>query len=775
MALVYLARDESLGRDVVIKILMPELAATLNVERFTREIRLVARLQQANIVPVLSAGAAGALPYYSMPFIEGLTLRARMHQGPLPLSESVRILGDIARALEYAHAHGVVHRDIKPENVLLSGGTAVVTDFGIAKAISDAKTQPYGQSQPLERTLTAVGTSVGTPGYMAPEQAAGDNVDERADIYSWGIVAYELVSGTHPFPDKKTPQQLIAAQIAEKPRHIEEISRNVPAPLAALIMRAVEKEPGDRPQSAQELVKALDDSVLRDVAPKRRKIALIGVAALLLLAAIAMRKPIANKLHLFAGSDVVPAISTLAVLPFANNSGNPQDEYFSDGMTDELARALSRVPHMRIASRTSSYAFKGKAAPAQQIGRTLNVAGLVEGTVRRSGNRLRITAQLTDAKSGLVVWTDGFERPADSVFEVQDELTNAIVTALTPKLRGEKAGSLAAKSRGTTDPLAYDLYLRGRFEWNERNITAIQEAIKDFERAVARDPSFARAYAALASSYALLPQYGGNDSFPVRESLTRTREAASRALLLDSTLAEPHAALGLALECNWRWKESEQEYVRAIALDPDYPTAHQWYAFWLMDVGRPDDALTEIKRARELDPLSQVIADNLCERAAIVAAYRLAEKPCREARDAGEFAGSAYGEMLRGQYDSAAADWKRAGVIQASSGLAVYSLGRGGRRAEATAMLRKLERNGRKEPLNVSLAYLGLGDYDKALLWLDSAVDRHEDSLTDYVTPLASPILEPLRKDPRFKRIVEKMGLSEYAASGAGAIRHPQN
>ena len=216
-----------------------------------------------------------------------------------------------------------------------------------------------------------------------------------------------------------------------------------------------------------------------------------------------------------------------------------------------------------IASRTSSYAFKGKGVPVQQIGRTLNVGGLVEGTVRRAGNRLRITAQLTDAKSGLVVWTDRFERPADSVFQVQDELTKAIVTSLTPKLRGEKAGAVAAESRGTTDPEAYDLYLRGRFEWNERNISSIQQAIKDFERAVARDPSFARAYAALASSYALLPQYGGYDSFPIRESLLRTREAASRALLLDSTLAEPHAALGLALECNWRWKEAEQVFHQA--------------------------------------------------------------------------------------------------------------------------------------------------------------------------------------------------------------------
>jgi len=763
MALVFLARDEALGRDVVIKILMPELAVTLNVERFTREIKLVARLQQANIVPVLSAGTAGALPFYSMPFIEGLNLRQRMEKGSPSLHEAVRILGDIARALEFAHAHGVVHRDIKPENVLLSGGTAVVTDFGIAKALNAAKTIP-------NLTLTARGTSLGTPGYMAPEQAAGDEVDERADIYAWGVIAYELLAGTHPFAARKTAQQMIAAQISEKPRPIDELNRNIPAPLASLITRAMAKDPADRPQSAHELVKTLDESAPTPAVTNRR-LALIGVAVFLLAAAaFALRGQIAAALHLSsANGGAAPrgSISTLAVLPFANTSGNPQDEYFSDGMTDELARALSRLPQLRVASRTSSYAFKGKPAPVQQIGHALNVGGLVEGTVRRAGNRLRVTAQLTDANTGLVVWTDGFERPADSVFQVQDELTKAIVTELEPRLRGEAAESVASESRGTSDPQAYDLYLRGRFEWNKRTISSILEGIKDFDRAVARDSSFARAYAALASSYALLPEKGGYDSFAVRESLTRTRMAATRALALDSTLAEPHAAVAVALTSNWRWAEAQQEHVRSIALNERYPTAHQWYAFWLQDVGRSEEALAEIKRARELDPLSQVIADNLCQRAAMLGAFRLAEIPCKEARDAKMFDGPALAEMLRGQYDSAAADWKRALIPHSAPGLAAYSLARGGHRGEALAMLKEFERNGAKEPLNVALAYVGLGDKDNALLWLDRAVDRHEDTLIDYATPVAGPILAPLRGDPRFQKIIDKMGLTEYAKANA--------
>lgn len=309
MALIFVARDEALGRDVVVKILMPDLAATLNVERFTREIKLVAKLQQANIVPVLTAGAAGALPFYSMPFIEGLTLRQRMQRGPPPsLSESVRILGDIARALEYAHEHGVVHRDIKPENVLLSGGTAVVTDFGIAKAINAAQTQPHG------RILTGAGSSVGTPGYMSPEQAAGDHVDERTDLYAWGVVAYELIGGTHPFPGKRTAQQLIAAQIAEKPQPIDEIRDDVPAPLASLVMRAMEKEPGNRPQSAREVVQALDDSASMRTPGRTWKIAVLaGVVLLLLAVAIMLRGPIADWVRRFSSAgDYPPVIKTIA-------------------------------------------------------------------------------------------------------------------------------------------------------------------------------------------------------------------------------------------------------------------------------------------------------------------------------------------------------------------------------------------------------------------------------------------------------------------------------
>jgi tetratricopeptide (TPR) repeat protein len=349
------------------------------------------------------------------------------------------------------------------------------------------------------------------------------------------------------------------------------------------------------------------------------------------------------------------------------------------------------------------------------------------------------------------------------VFKVQDELTEAIVTALTPSLRGEKAADVAVESRGTNDPVAYDLYLRGLFEWNRRGIWQILAGIKDFQSAVARDSSFARAYAALASSYVLLPQYGGYDKYPLQWALDRVREASSHALRIDSTLAEPHTALAAALHWSWRWSEAEEEYRRAIALDPNFATAHAWHAFWLNDVGRAEESLTELKRARELDPLSQVIADNLCQRASTLARFALAEQPCKEARDARQFDGPALNEMLRGKYDSAAADWGRVSYGHFAGGMAAYSLAHGGHRVEASKMLKDFERRGATEPMNVALTYLGLGDNDKALLWLNRAVDLHDDSLSDYVTPVAGPILAPLRGDPRFRKIVERMGLGMYA------------
>ena len=636
MSRVFVAEETRFGRTVVIKVLTHELAAGVSAERFEREIKLAAQLQQANIVPVIDAGEIApsdgdpTLPYYTMPYIDGESLRARLiasaASAPLAVGESVAIMRDVARALAYAHAHGVIHRDIKPENVLLSGGAAVVTDFGIAKAVSASKTQAPGG------TLTVIGTSLGTPAYMAPEQAVGGATDARADIYAWGIVAYELLAGAHPFAGKVTAQQFVAAHIAEAPVPLTVRAPGVPPSLGALVMRCIEKDPDARVASAAELVAVLESPALLDTPGERRPSSvgdrrsgnpprpshgwrvLTGALAITLVigAAIAVWKYVApadGVAHGAAPADPANerashAITTVAVLPFVNNGGTASDEYFSDGITDELAHALSRVPSLRVAGRTSSYAFKGKDVPAQQIGRTLNVGGIVEGTLQRSGDRLRITVQLTSAKDGLVLWSDTYESRATDVFQVQDQFTKQIVQALEPALRGTVAATVADSSRGTTDLAAYDLYLKGRFFWEQRGGANLLRAIGYFKQSIARDPLFARAYAGLSMAYAVLPDYVPMDP----DSLGGLAIASARhALTLDSTLADAHIALCGAGPLLMRTAETEPQCRAALAIAPNDPTALQWHAESLSWLGRIPEALSEARRAAALDPLSPVI------------------------------------------------------------------------------------------------------------------------------------------------------------------------
>jgi eukaryotic-like serine/threonine-protein kinase len=419
MSRVFVARENALGREVVVKVLAPELSAAVSADRFAREIATAARLQQANIVPVLTAGASAGVPYYTMPFVKGESLRTLLARGTvLSMHDRLNVLRDVARALAYAHGEGVVHRDIKPDNILLSAGTAVVTDFGIAKAISAARTQDGAPAPANDGTLTQAGSSIGTPAYMAPEQAVGDAVDLRADLYAWGVVAYELLSGAHPFAGKAGAAQLIAAHIAETPAALATRAPEVPREVVALVMQCLAKTPGERPVSASALLERLaaasTSSAERVASPQgaasgRKSLAVVA-AALVLVAAIAAlwfskgRGADNDTRATAAASTPSEALSSLAVLPFVNTSGDAKDEYFSDGLTDELAHALSKLPGLRLAGRSSSFSFKGKTILAPDVGKTLGVGAIVEGTVRRAGDRIRLTAQLTSTRDGQVLW-----------------------------------------------------------------------------------------------------------------------------------------------------------------------------------------------------------------------------------------------------------------------------------------------------------------------------------------------------------------------------------
>ena len=788
MSRVYLARDVALGRDVVIKLLAPELAEGLSAERFEREAHLAARLQHPHIVPVITAGIAAGLPYYTMPFIAGESLRARTARGRIELPVAIKALSDVARALDYAHRQGVVHRDIKPENILLSDGIAVVTDFGIAKALTAAKAQAPGG------TLTQLGTSLGTPAYMAPEQAVGDTVDARADLYAWGVVAYELLTGVHPFAQRTTAQQLIAAQIAEHPEPLSTRAPDVPAPLAALVMRCLEKEPSARPSDATTIVATLDAKHLLDEhdapsAPRshgrtrerNRRAALAGVGVMALLAlggAVLGLRHRASLQHEprpatpSAGAAGRAAITTVAVLPFVNTGGDAKDEYFSDGMTDELAHALSQLPSLRVAGRTSSYAYKGKDVPAQQIGRTLHVGGIVEGTVRRAGDRLRITAELTSASDGLVLWSDSYESSATDVFQVQDEFTREIASALEPALHGTTAGNVADSSRGTTDPAAYDLYLKGRYYFAKRGGANVQRSIGYFHQALDRDPRFARALVGLAMAYQVLPDYVTTNTDSV---VALASASADRALALEPTLADAHLVRCGIEHSTVRFVEAERECRAAVALEPNDPTAHMWRAENLAWLGQLPEAMLEVGKATGLDPLSPIIAAEESQDIYMTRDFprALAANSRAIAMDstlAVNLLAAALEETFSGHPDQGVARAEQAyqddPSLPGTLGALVLSYAAAGRWTDAERVRAQIARahEQRRPRKGDTLSYddlasaLAFGIPPAARASVIQRIDWTD--LVSIMLGSCDPILDPLKTDPAFTQVAHRLGMT---------------
>jgi TolB-like protein/Flp pilus assembly protein TadD/tRNA A-37 threonylcarbamoyl transferase component Bud32 len=777
MSRVFLATEAALGRRIVIKLLPPELAASVSTERFKREIQLAARLQHPHIVPLLTAGESDGLPYFTMPFVEGESLRARLAtRGELPVAEAVRVLRELASALAYAHAHGVVHRDIKPDNVLLSGGAAMVTDFGVAKALSASTTaEPAGSATD---SVTSLGVALGTPAYMAPEQASADpNVDHRADVYAFGILAYELLTGQTPFGGR-TPQGLLAAHVNEAPEPIQKRRALAPA-LAALVMRCLEKRPSDRPQTAEEIVHALDDlttpsggmaptSVGSPVAgagverrvttgsgSRSRSLAALAAAALLATVGV-----FAWQRSRAPAAVTAPEARSVAVLPFENIGSDTSNAYFSDGMTDEVTIALDKLPGLRVASRGSAFAFKGKAVDARDIGRQLGVTHIVEGSVRRAAGRLRLSARLVSTSNNYEVWSQSYDRDVSDVFAVQDELARAIAGELDASLRGARQ---APASGGTTNLAAYDLYLRGRYLWNHRTAAGLELAARAFSEATRLDPDYALAYAGLADVYTVAPQYSGR---PRADFYSRAESAARKALALDSTLAEPHATLGLLADQARRYAEAERELRRAIAMKPTYPTAHHWYALALRRQGRLEESRVHYEEARRLDPLSPIIATVYASSFYFERDYPRAISELEQVlqlhpgfAEANRYLARTYG--VAGDLPRALATIQRAA---AASGLPEqgdlgWILGRMGRHHEGDSLLADARARAARGPVPSStfaLIHLGRGRLDSAFIWLERAADSTDPAVA-YMK--IDPRFEALRSDPRFHRILKRINL----------------
>ena len=776
MSRVFVAQDRRLGRRVAVKVLSREVAAEIKTERFRLEIQLAARLQHPHIVPLLQSGEVEGILYYTMPFIEGESLRTRLDRdGALPLPDAIRILRQVASAISYAHRNGVVHRDIKPDNVLLTDEFALVADFGVARALSESAT--VGDNR-----LTSGGVALGTPTYMAPEQALADpDIDHRADIYAFGVLAYEVLTGQPPFRGKSA-QATLAAHVVQPPDPIDSKRAGISAAVATLVMQCLEKKPTDRPQTASDLLPILDSattaspsdeiaSVSRGSppAPRRRRNLVWAISALILLAIGALSWPLLNRI----GGANAPAndFSSVAVLPLSNVGGNKDDEYFSDGMTDELANALGKLPGLKVASRTSAYAFKGKGATVEEIGRRLNVQAVLEGTVRRDGNRLRVSAQLTSVADGLALWNDTYERETRDVFTVQDDIARSIAEALKLRL-GRRAQTFVSQSRGTENLQAYDDYLRGQYFLNARGADNLRLAVAYFDSAVAQDPGYARAHAGRATAFALLPEY--TDSPPPNAS-RMTHEAAAKALSLDSTIAEAYTALGLAEVHDWRFREAETAYKKALALAPQYPTAHQWYGELLYHTGRTDSSIAQIRAAGALDPLAPINAAAIGY--ALSVSGRLDEaiaelkKGIQVAPNLGlhrSVLGAAY--VLKGRYKEALAEFELSARLDPElalrKGYLAYGYGRAGQPEKAREIIARLEERQRSRGhagVALAAAYMGIGENDQALANLEKALNEHDVSLVTASSLIPDQIWNPIRSDPRFEAILSRMNLLEYA------------
>ncbi|HEY4216234.1 MAG TPA: protein kinase [Gemmatimonadaceae bacterium] len=760
MSRVFLARETSLGRPVVLKMLSTELAATVSAERFAREVKLAARLQQANIVPLLSTGDAGGIPWYSMPYVRGESLRARLASNhPVSVIEATNVLRDVARALAFAHGEGVVHRDIKPENILLSGGAAVVTDFGIAKAVSLSRTDDGSAAI----TMTQAGASIGTPAYMAPEQAAGDpTTDHRADIYAWGVVAWEMIAGRHPFASRTTAPAMIAAHMTETPAALV----TAPPGLASLVARCLEKDPLRRPQSAGELLAALDQigtpAGERQVGERRarsRKLAIaLSGAAIVALGTFAAWRYVQRSSSGTGVSD-----KSLAVLPFESVGGDTANTYFAEGIADELTTTLAKVAGLRLAATSSSFSYRGTAADVREVGRALHVSTVLQGRVRREGSRMRISAQLSGTSDGTILWSNSYEREVRDVFAVQDDITREIVGALRVTLAATGVPNQSSARQDTTNVETYDLYLRGLALLSQRR-EGIPRSIAYFRDALRHDSTFARAWARLGEAYCVLPLFSPAS---IDSALVMGRAAVANAQRLDASNADAWAAAGFCDVLALQDDRSRAAFERALSLDPTNEVANRAYWVPLAALGRLEDAVAQVRRTMRVDPLSSTttwIAANVLYMSnhrdeALTTARRAFELDSSAASPARQM----YALLLyaSGRSDSARVLLRggTTAVPQAAPWVG-YLIGATGDRVASNSYIRRFElERGKNAFANVTQAwtYLGAGDTTRALDALERAVRAREP--LSFSVPFAMPMYDPIRASARFASIIKRYGL----------------
>ena len=771
MGEVYRATDTRLHRSVAIKILPSSLTAEPGAkQRFEREAQTASALNDPHVCTVYDVGEHEGQQFLVMELLEGRTLKQYMDGEALAVEQVLKLGTQIAGALQTAHGRGIIHRDIKPTNIfVMAGGEVKVLDFGLAKLLP-----PTDQDATVSLTLTEPQAVLGTLPYMAPEQLRGEKTDVRTDIWGTGAVVYEMATSQRPFREE-VAARLIDAILHEPPTPPRKINGAIPVELERIVLKCLDKDPENRYQSAKELVVDLrrlsvpsgqpagTQSQAKPKAERKNLLVLAyAVAAVLTLAAVlVVTNPGRWRARLFNRA-AAPPIQSLAVLPLANLSHDPEQDYFADGMTEALIANLAQVSALRVISRTSAMHYKGTDKTLPQIAHDLNVDAVIEGTVQRSGSRIQVTAHLIRGQTDAPEWVKVYERDSRDVLVMQSELAQAIVREIKVHLTSQERQHLAGAR--TINPDAYNAYLLGNYHSDKRNPAALAKGIEYFQEAIRIDPNYAQAYAGLASAYIERDVWGG---LGIGKTADLIRTTTLKALELNGELAEAHALLGeIHFQYDWDWQATESEYKRAIELNPNLADSYVRYAFYLQAMRRHQEALAAVHRAVELDPLS---ASNVCDEGRIlyrarqyenaVARYQRALELDPGFRPALGRITEAYEQL--GKFDEALASAQKLLHDSTDRRVGLRQLGRiyarMGRRRDALDIVRTIEKDGAFGGNEFALAaiYSALGDRDQAIAALEKGIESR--SLLAFV--FVDPQLDPLRSDPRFQELLRRAGL----------------
>jgi len=815
MGEVFLAEDTRLNRLVAIKFLAEEFSRDADrLRRFMQEARAASALNHPNIITIHEIGKADEKHFIATEYIDGETLRVRLENGHLPLSEVLSVAVQTAEALAAAHAAGIVHRDIKPENIMLrADGYVKVLDFGLAK-LTERQT-PVLDSEAQTRALqkTADGVVLGTLAYMSPEQSRGKQIDERTDIWSLGVVLYEMLAGHTPFAGE-TMSDIIAAIIKSEPPPIESGDEEIPHELQRIVRKILQKNADERYQTAKDLLVDLktlrrdldlQDALERTIPPARKSEmaqATVDSSLHVPTQVINATTGAENSLQTTSSAEYVVSeikkhkrsftigltilllasiglgywffanrsanakqIESIAVLPFVNEGGNTDTEYLSDGMTESLINSLSQLPNMKVIARSSAFRYKGKDMDLSRIARELNVQAIINGRVVQRGDTLSISVELMDAQNNTQLWGRQFTRKSADIFALQDEITRQVMDSLRVRLTGAQEERVT--KRYTDNEEAYKLYLQGRFHWNKRH-QSLKKAVEYFKQAIEKDPNYALAYAGLAESYALFGEY---DVEPPKESAPKGKAAALKALEIDPNLAEAYTALAyIKTDFEWDFEGAEKDYLKAIELNPKYATARQWYGEYLTQMGRFDEAAAQTRQAQEFDPLSPVINEQMSWLLMYQDQYDRAIESSRKTLELDPNFLGAYGNIgwayeEKKMYMEAVAAYQKRRMLLGESQQTIEAFEEAYKKGGWKGYLQKeLELNKEKFKQGkisagvIAIQYALLGENEEALKWLEQSYENREDAMAWLKV---EPAWIPLRSDPRFQDLMRRVGLPQ--------------